>query len=164
VVTTAPVPNVVSSDLDLSGVGISREGIKQDGGAVAVQAPAAPSVERGDVDVVDRVEASPVPIVAEAEHPSAGLSRSNSVKGSRVESEGESYSATSADMRLVSIREAQPAVARKFNVVLSVESRGGKLNVYVRPRGELNKSELDKLRSAIRADLGLAAQDSIIFR
>ena len=66
--------------------------------------------------------------------------------------------------RLAAIREAQPAVARKYNVVLSIEQRGSQINVYVRPKGELSKDQIDELRRAIRSELGLAAADSIIFQ
>lgn len=68
------------------------------------------------------------------------------------------------DTRVAAIREAQPGVARRYNVVLSVEQRGSKVTVYVRPRGELSKSEIEELRKAIRRELGLSAADSVVFR
>ena len=68
------------------------------------------------------------------------------------------------DLRLVAVRSVQAEVARRYNVVLSVENAGDVLNVYVRPNKEMSKAELDDLRSAIRAELGLSPHDSIIIR
>ena len=67
-------------------------------------------------------------------------------------------------VRLAAVRSTQATVARRYDVVLSVESVGDAINVYVRPKKELSKSELDELRRAIRADLGLSAADAIVFR
>ena len=65
---------------------------------------------------------------------------------------------------MASVRSSQAAVARRYNVVISVESVGDTINVYVRPNKEMSKAELDELRSAIRAELGLSGGDAIVFR
>lgn len=68
------------------------------------------------------------------------------------------------DTRLAAIQSVRGTVANRYGVKLSVESRGGKVTVYVRPKSDLTKAELNELRSALRRDLGLAETDTIIFR
>ena len=68
------------------------------------------------------------------------------------------------DLRMANVRSSQAAVARRYNVTLSVDSSADGINVYVRPGKTLSKDEMDDLRRAIRAELGLASEDTIIFR
>lgn len=69
-----------------------------------------------------------------------------------------------ATLRVAAIRRSQAEVARRYNVVISVENRGDQITVYIRPKQELNKKETEDLRQAVRADLGLAPADSVVFR
>ena len=66
--------------------------------------------------------------------------------------------------RIADVRARQARVARHHNIVLSVESAGSRVRVYIRTKEELSKAELETLRRAVRDDLGLSAADSIIFR
>lgn len=68
------------------------------------------------------------------------------------------------DTRLAAIQSVRGAVAARHDVSISVDSRAGKVTVYVRPKTELSKAELNDLRAALRRELGLAETDTIIFR
>lgn len=186
----APVANAVSADN--VGTRSSRpEGVlQQDGGAVASQTEmdSAPRPSKVDLDNIEvaQEEAAPSSSADEgyaaseqANRPAAAVKTARNTNASAggglpvpsvasavtkpaVVSVEKKPDATPA--RLAAIRDAQPAVARKYNVVLSIEQRGSQINVYVRPKGELSKDQIDELRRAIRSELGLAAADSIIFQ
>jgi hypothetical protein len=140
---TAPVANVITADSVLASE-VEQDGdITEESGAVA---------SRGS-STNDKV--------AKAK-PSAA--RPSYAPGSASDDGVVTKAKGDVDLRMVSVRSAQASVARRYNVVLSVESVGDSISVYVRPNKELSKAELDELRIAIRADLGLSAADTIVFR
>lgn len=118
------------------------------------------------------MESSGGSVAARTERPSppagaSGLTRSSKAPVSpvaAVRAEPAAESSGPSDLRLAGVLRSQAQVARQHNVILSVESDGGAIKVYVRPKNELTKSEIDALRQAIRSDLGLNSEDSIIFR
>lgn len=127
-------------------------------GDESAPAPSAVDIDRVEIPVDDSG-----PDLSAVAVPGASLPRPTTALRSQAASEP-SVGSLSDSQRLASIRSAQPAVARKYNIVLSVEQRGNQINVYVRPKGELDKSQLDELRRALRTELGLSAADSIIFQ
>lgn len=137
----APVANVVTAD-DID----RRETVGEVAGG-AVASSAAPDRQTAPIEAES--EAS-IPLPAPASVAAA-------TKPATVTPSG-------ADMRLVEVRRVQAEVARRYNVVISVESDGSAISVYVRPKKELSKPEIDELRRSIRADLGLADADSIVIR
>ncbi len=152
----SPVANVLTSD-QVAKPSPPNRPAEASGGAVAkVESGRPPGAEWENLPEVSRPPAKP--------------SRPSQEEGNRAPSASSSSPAPSAgsvsdaDFRVAGIRNSQAAVARRYNVVLSVENRGSKINVYVRPKKELSKAEIDSLRKAIRSELGLAPQDSIIFR
>jgi hypothetical protein len=157
---SAPVANVVTADSllieenDESGEPI-HEGdtvvLENVGGAVASRV--------GERDVPKKSKAPVYTTSSTQTRAGAGYSPGASADdGVVIESRGD------VDLRLAAVRSTQATVARRYDVVLSVESVGDTINVYVRPNKELSKSELDELRRAIRAELGLSAADAIVFR
>lgn len=164
----APVPNAVtapSTGDEPGGDGSIRESRP---GTVAVNpvegAPAPSTVD------IDRIEVKSDSSAESATAPYIGVVGSSAPRKTAAQS-APSAAAQQPEangllnsQRLAAIRDAQPAVARKYNVVLSVEQRGSQINVYVRPKGELDKNQLDELRRAIRSELGLDEADSIIFQ
>lgn len=159
---SAPVPNVVtapSSGGQPATDGTPRE-VRQS--AVAVNpADGAPAPSRVDIDRLevesDSSSQSSASYTSEGSRPGAARKPAVTVQQSET-------NVLINSQRLADIRDAQPAVARKYNVVISVEQRGNQINVYVRPKGELDKNQLDQLRQAIRSELGLDESDSIIFQ
>ena len=144
---TAPVANVITADsvavTEAESENENGDVVEAPGGAVArshktkQSRPAATSATRGQAGYVPGDASS---------------------SGVVVESKGD------VDLRLAAVRSNQATVARRYDVVISVETVGDTISVYIRPNKELSTTELDELRRAIRADLGLSAADSIVFR
>lgn len=166
---TAPVANAVTIDLESKTEGTEIASADQSQDKMPSTTVAGELSRKGEADWTN------IPINEESSNPGGGSSApppsppalkldkpAQTVKVRR--GPGASQASSDSEGRVAAVRSSQAAVARRYNVVLSVENRGSKINVYVRPRGELTKAEREELRQAIRSELGLSAQDSIIFR
>ena len=133
-------------------------------------------IKDGDLDLESPAEDSSGPVASRAAKGSEGYAQERTpppapppakpayFPGSSADEGVVTQSKGDVDLRMASVRSSQAAVARRYNVVISVESVGDTINVYVRPNKEMSKAELDELRSAIRAELGLSGGDAIVFR
>ena len=133
-------------------------------------------IKDGDLDLESPAEDSSGPVASRAAKGSEGYAQERTPPpapppakpayspGSSADEGVVTQSKGDVDLRMASVRSSQAAVARRYNVVISVESVGDTINVYVRPNKEMSKAELDELRSAIRAELGLSGADAIVFR
>lgn len=145
----APVANVITSDRIKDG-DLELEAPAEDSSGPVASRSAKSSAGYAQ----ERTPPPPAPPPAKPAY-SPG---SSADEGVVVQSKGD------VDLRMASVRSSQAAVARRYNVVISVESVGDTINVYVRPNKEMSKAELDELRRAIRAELGLSGADAIVFR
>ena len=133
-------------------------------------------IKDGDLDLESPAEDSSGPVASRAAKGSEGYAQERTpppapppakpayFPGRSADEGVVTQSKGDVDLRMASVRSSQAAVARRYNVVISVESVGDTINVYVRPNKEMSKAELDELRSAIRAELGLSGGDAIVFR
>ena len=145
----SPVANVITSDRIKDG-DLELESPAEDSAGPVASRPAKSSEGYAQ----ERTSPPPPPPPAKPAY-SPG---SSADEGVVIQSKGD------VDLRMASVRSSQAAVARRYNVVISVESVGDTINVYVRPNKEMSKAELDELRRAIRAELGLSGADAIVFR
>jgi hypothetical protein len=148
----APVANVITSDRIKDG-DLELESPAEDSSGPVASRPA-----KGSEGYAQERALPPPPPPAAAPAKPAYSPGSSSDEGVVTQSKGD------VDLRMASVRSSQAAVARRYNVVISVESVGDTINVYVRPNKEMSKAELDELRRAIRAELGLSGGDAIVFR
>lgn len=174
-VRQAPVANVITSDAALRQVKVdgpaedsagsvaraqTKGGLAADQDAFRDENGPVSNIQLSTPGRANRSKGAPKPT-------SVGTTRSQPNAGAAaysVQSKEPAKASGDSDFRAVAIRRQQTTVARRYNVILSIESKGDIVKVYVRPKSDLSKSELDQLRRDIRRDLGLSPEDSIIFR